>query len=94
MKKVTVPIQDLIDTLEQFRDVVGTTHIIVGVKNGLPFLADATEEENMIMFQPLEETEQEQIGVEEFIQSVEDEVDVEFDSLFKNGTNEDDEGLH
>ncbi len=59
MKKVKVPLEDLIQVLEAMRDTGGTTEVIFFSWKGMPALADALSPENIITFQTTEVTEEE-----------------------------------
>lgn len=56
MKKIKINIDDLIQVLEVLRDNGGTKDVIFFEYNNLPAMADAAEPENIIMFQSVEGT--------------------------------------
>ena len=60
MKKVQIAIDDLMQVLEVMKDA-GTTEVLFFTHKDLPALADAHEPENIIMFQPLEDSDEGQV---------------------------------
>jgi hypothetical protein len=51
MKKIKIPIDELITVLEAMKESGGTTQIIIFEQNGIPAICDADEQENYILFQ-------------------------------------------
>lgn len=50
MRKVKIPLDDLILVLEAMRDSGGTKDLLIFELNGLPAIADFAEQDNVITF--------------------------------------------
>lgn len=55
MKKLSIPLNDLLIVLEALRDDCGTTDLVVSERDGYLCLADANDEENIVSFRPEDE---------------------------------------
>lgn len=61
MRKVKISLQDLLVVLQAMEEN-GTTDIIVFDHNGLPAIADADEQDNIITFQTFDDTKETKDG--------------------------------
>lgn len=55
MKKIRIPLDDLITVLEALRDSGGATEVIIFEYEGIPALVDADDPDNVITFQAIGE---------------------------------------
>jgi len=52
MKKLSIPLNDLLIVLEALRDDCGTTNLLVSEQDGYLCLADENDPENIVSFRP------------------------------------------
>lgn len=69
MKRIKLNIDDLISVLEALKESGGTKEVIFFEYKDLPALADADEPENIIMFQAVEEGQEETLELDNEVET-------------------------